>query len=342
MQIENIAALQAEIEAFVINQKQDLEAFKARFTGKNGVLQALFARMRDVPAEERKAFGHQVNTLKELAEAKLAQARQQIEALAENNLSRPDDLTLPPKTDLLGNIHPLQRVHDRIVEIFAHIGFCVAEGPEIEDDYHNFTALNFPPDHPARLMQDTFFIEKGHNDILLRTHTSTVQVRLMESQKPPIRAIMPGRVYRNETVSARAHCFFHQIEGLYVDENVSFADLKQTLSYFAQEMFGEGTQIRLRPSYFPFTEPSAELDVSCFVCGGEGCTICKHSGWVEIGGCGMVDPAVFEACGIDSQKYTGFAFGFGVERITLLRYRINDLRLLSENDVRFLSQFCSI
>ncbi len=342
MQHENIAALQAEIESFEIANKQDLETFKSKYTGKNGVLQSFFSQMRDIAPEDRKAFGAMVNSLKVLAEDKFSLAKERIESQSEGEGLRPDDLTLPTRSDLSGNIHPLQRVHDRIVEIFAHIGFNVAQGSEIEDDHHNFTALNFPADHPARLMQDTFFIEKGENDVLLRTHTSTVQVRLMESQKPPIRSIMPGRVYRNETVSARAHCFFHQVEGLYVDENVSFADLKQTLLYFAKEMFGEKTQIRLRPSFFPFTEPSAELDISCFVCEGAGCPICKHSGWVEIGGCGMVDPAVLQACGIDSDKYTGYAFGFGIERITLLRYKINDLRLLSENDVRFLSQFRSI
>jgi phenylalanyl-tRNA synthetase alpha chain len=342
MQNENIKAIKAEIEAFEIVDKLNLETFKSKYTGKSGVLQALFSQMRDIDPAERKTFGALVNELKELAEQKFNQARERIEAAAESQSLRPQDLSLPVRSDLLGNIHPLQRIHDRVVEIFAHIGFSVAQGPEIEDDHHNFTALNFPLDHPARLMQDTFFIEKGQNDVLLRTHTSTVQVRLMESQSPPIRAIMPGRVYRNETVSARAHCFFHQVEGLYVDENVSFADLKQTLLYFAQEMFGEKTQIRLRPSFFPFTEPSAELDISCFVCEGQGCAICKHSGWVEIGGCGMVDPHVLEACSIDSEKYSGFALGFGIERITLLRYKINDLRLFSENDVRFLNQFHSV
>jgi len=248
------------------------------------------------------------------------------------------DLTLPVDYRNLGSRHPISIVRNEIINIFSRIGYTVSEGPEIEDDWHNFTALNFPPEHPARDMQDTFFIEKNP-DITLRTHTSSVQVRVMENTKPPIRTISPGRVYRSEAISARAHCFFHQVEGLYIDENVSFKDLKQTLLYFAKEMFGAETKIRLRPSFFPFTEPSGEMDVTCFICGGKGCNICKHTGWVEILGCGMVDPDVLENCGIDSKKYTGFAFGMGIERITMLKYQINDLRLFSENDIRFLKQF---
>lgn len=247
------------------------------------------------------------------------------------------DFTLPVNRDL-GTRHPLSLVRNQIIEIFSRIGFTVEEGPEIEDDWHNFTALNFPKDHPARDMQDTFFIEKSP-DIALRTHTSSVQVRVMENNQPPVRSIFPGRVFRNEAISARAHCIFHQVEGLYIDENVSFADLKQTLMYFAKEMFGENTGIRLRPSYFPFTEPSAEMDISCHICGGEGCNICKYTGWVEILGCGMVDPNVLENAGIDSEKFTGFAFGMGIERITMLKYQIKDLRLFFENDIRFLKQF---
>jgi phenylalanyl-tRNA synthetase alpha chain len=268
--------------------------------------------------------------------------RELLEADTSSEKSAGIDLTLPAEPYAIGSRHPISIVRSRILEIFSHIGFTVAEGPEIEDDWHNFSALNFPENHPARDMQDTFFIEdSGEKEMALRTHTSSVQVRVMESTKPPIRILAPGRVYRNEAISARAHCFFHQVEGLYVDEGVSFADLKQTLLYFAQEMFDANTKIRLRPSYFPFTEPSAEMDISCNICGGKGCNVCKYTGWVEILGCGMVDPNVLENCKIDSTKYSGFAFGMGIERITMLKYAINDLRLFSENDVRFLKQFRS-
>jgi phenylalanyl-tRNA synthetase alpha chain len=280
--------------------------------------------------------GHALNTLKNLALEKINQIRETLENGA--NALSDSDLTRPGEPIKLGTRHPLSIVKNEIIDIFARIGFTVAEGPEIEDDWHNFSALNFPPEHPARDMQDTFFIQKNP-DVLLRTHTSGVQIRVMEHTQSPIRSIFPGRVYRNEAISARSHCIFHQVEGLYVDENVSFADLKQTLVYFARELFGENTQIRLRPSFFPFTEPSAEMDVSCTICGGKGCNVCKYTGWLEILGCGMVDPNVLENCNIDSRKYTGFAFGMGIERITMLRYGIKDIRHFFENDVRFLKQF---
>jgi phenylalanyl-tRNA synthetase alpha chain len=280
-----------------------------------------------------------LNNLKNFAQNKFSEYQLALENQSGNGNQGPQfDLTLPVVPNESGTIHPLTLVRARIIEIFERIGFNVSEGPEIEDDWHNFTALNFPENHPAREMQDTFFIEKKP-DIALRTHTSSVQVRLMETQKPPIRSIMPGRVYRNEAISARAHCIFHQVEGLFIDDNVSFADLKQTLYYFVKEMFGKDVKIRFRPSFFPFTEPSAEIDISCLICKGTGCNICKQTGWVEIGGSGMVDPNVLENCGIDSKKYTGFAFGMGIERITMLKYQIKDLRLFTENDVRFLRQF---
>jgi phenylalanyl-tRNA synthetase alpha chain len=277
--------------------------------------------------------------LKNQADEKYNQAK---ENFSESQLNSDKiDLTKPGFDESIGSRHPLSIVRSEIIEIFKKIGFAVSEGPEIEDDWHNFSALNFPPEHPARDMQDTFFIEKGEQEIALRTHTSSVQVRVMENTKPPIRTISPGRVYRNEAISARAHCFFHQVEGLYIDKGVSFADLKQTLLYFAKELFGEKAQIRMRPSYFPFTEPSAEVDVSCSICNSNGCNVCKYTGWLEILGCGMVDPNVLEACGIDSNEYSGFAFGMGIERITQLKYKVNDLRMYSENDVRFLRQFTS-
>jgi phenylalanyl-tRNA synthetase alpha chain len=333
-QIETISA---KIENFEIKTTQDLENFRIEFLGTKGHIKALYATLKDIPNEEKKEVGQLINNLRTFAEEKFNTCKESLEMVStsESNFdhSRPGDI------NEIGSHHPISLVRKEIVDIFSRIGFCVSEGPEIEDDWHNFTALNFPPEHPARDMQDTFFIRKGESEMALRTHTSSVQVRVMESSEPPIRTISPGRVYRNEAISARAHCFFHQIEGLYIDKGVTFADLKQTLLYFAKEMFGEQAQIRLRPSYFPFTEPSAEVDVSCSICNAKGCNVCKHSGWLEILGCGMVDPNVLEAAGIDSSKFTGFAFGMGVERITQLKYKVNDLRLYSENDIRFLKQF---
>ncbi len=332
----------AEINQFTPGTAEEVESFRIKFLGTKGIIKDLFDEFKSVGPEEKRVFGKVLNEFKQVAEAKFEACKAQFESSASTQ-KLDTDLTLPGEGIELGARHPLQLVRREIVEIFKKLGFIVAEGPEIEDDWHNFSALNFPEEHPARDMQDTFFIKKGgeKGDIALRTHTSSVQVRMMEQGKPPFRSIMPGRVYRNEAISARAHCFFHQIEGLYVDENVSFADLKQTLFYFVQELYGEGTQVRFRPSYFPFTEPSAEMDISCSICKGVGCNMCKGSGWVEILGCGMVDPNVLENCGIDSKKYTGFAFGMGIERITNLKYEIKDLRLFSENDVRFLKQFQS-
>jgi len=332
----------AEINQFSPATAEELESFRIKFLGSKGIVKELFDEFKSVGPEEKRVFGKVLNEFKQVAEAKFEACKAQFES-STSTQKLDTDLTLPGEGMELGARHPLQLVRREIVEIFKKLGFTVAEGPEIEDDWHNFSALNFPEEHPARDMQDTFFIKKGgeKGDIALRTHTSSVQVRMMEQCKPPFRSIMPGRVYRNEAISARAHCFFHQIEGLYVDENVSFADLKQTLFYFVQELYGEGTQVRFRPSYFPFTEPSAEMDISCSICKGAGCNMCKGSGWVEILGCGMVDPNVLENCGIDSKKYTGFAFGMGIERITNLKYEIKDLRLFSENDVRFLKQFQS-
>ncbi len=344
-QLNQINQIIAEIRDFQADTKEKLEIFKSKFTGKKGVITALFDQMKNIAAENRKAFGMELNKLKDIAQEKFKELAEAVEAKSEGSSTKPNDLTLPPIPNTLGSIHPLVQTRARIVEIFERIGFTQSEATEIEDDYHNFTALNFPPNHPAREMQDTFFIEKSKNDsetssdILLRTHTSSVQIRLMEKQKPPIRSLMIGRVYRNEAISARAHCLFHQVEGLYVDENVGFADLKQTLYHFAKEMFGKDTKVRYRPSYFPFTEPSAEIDVTCLICKGKGCNVCKYSGWVEIAGSGMVHPKVLENCGIDSEKYTGFAFGMGIERVTMLKYQIKDLRLFTENDVRFLRQF---
>ena len=332
-----------EINAFITDKADELEQFRIKYLGSKGIIKEIFDDFKSVSIEEKKSLGKVLNEFKQLAESKYLTLKEAIEANQTLGTENALDLTLPGEGFEIGARHPLALVRREIVEIFAKLGFTVAEGPEIEDDWHNFSALNFPEEHPARDMQDTFFIKKGgeKGDIALRTHTSSVQVRMMEQGQPPFRAIMPGRVYRNEAISARAHCFFHQIEGLYVDENVSFADLKQTLFYFVQELYGEGTKVRFRPSYFPFTEPSAEMDISCTICKGEGCQMCKHSGWVEILGCGMVDPNVLENCGIDSKKYSGFAFGMGIERIANLKYVIKDLRLFSENDVRFLKQFKS-
>ncbi len=332
---DKIAALLTEIEAFVPENADALEAFRLKFMSKKGLIAGLFADFKTVAPEDRKEMGVLLNELKDKAQGRLNQFRQ-IGEIEKAPIAKPD-LTLPAG-QFSGGRHPLSIVRNQINSIFKRIGFTISEGPEIEDDFHNFTALNFPPEHPARDMQDTFFISRDP-DIALRTHTSSVQVRVMEAGKLPIRIIAPGRVFRNEAISARAHCIFHQIEGLYVDKDVSFADLKQTLFYFAQEFFGAETRIRFRPSYFPFTETSAEMDVSCNICGGSGCNICKHSGWVEIMGCGMVDPNVLEACGIDSSIYSGYAFGMGIERITMMKFQINDLRLFFENDIRFLKQF---
>ena len=322
---------------------EEVEALRIKFLSKKGAITELFNEFREVPKEEKKELGQALNQLRQAAEVRINEMREKASA-AGMQLADKQDLTRTPDTIELGTRHPLSLVRDEIVDIFSRIGFTVAEGPEVEDDKHVYGLLNFPPEHPARDMQDTFFIEKEvgvqkPTDVLLRSHTSSVQTRVMTSQKPPIRVLCPGRVYRNEAISARAHCFFHQVEGLYVDKNVSFADLREVLLYFAKEMFGQDTKIRLRPSYFPFTEPSAEMDISCGLCGGKGCSFCKGTGWVEILGCGMVDPNVLEACGIDSKVYSGYAFGMGVERITNLKYRVKDLRLFSENDVRFLRQF---
>jgi len=339
---EKITELSAEVDAFQTDSAQELEQFRIKFLGTKGIIKDIFDEFKAVSPEEKRTLGKVLNQFKQLAESKYQTLKDAAAPEAEQKEAGLD-LTLPGEGFEIGSRHPLALVRREIVEIFNKLGFVVAEGPEIEDDWHNFSALNFPEEHPARDMQDTFFIKKDaeQGDIALRTHTSSVQVRMMENGKPPFRAIMPGRVYRNEAISARAHCFFHQVEGLYVDEKVSFADLKQTLFYFVQELYGEGTKVRFRPSYFPFTEPSAEMDISCTICKGAGCQLCKHSGWVEILGCGMVDPNVLENCGIDSKKYSGFAFGMGIERIANLKYVIKDLRLFSENDVRFLKQFKS-
>ena len=334
--LEKISVLQQEIENATASSMDEVEALRIKYISKKGSVNQLFTDFKNIPNEQKKKVGKALNELKNFALEKINSLRDSFEA--KGTEATGTDLTRPGEPLKLGTRHPLSLVKNEIISIFGRLGFTVAEGPEIEDDWHVFSALNFPPEHPARDMQDTFFIEKKP-DVLLRTHTSSVQIRVMERTQPPIRAIFPGRVFRNEAISARSHCIFHQVEGLYVDENVSFADLKQTLLYFAKELFGEDTQIRLRPSYFPFTEPSAEMDVSCSICGGKGCNVCKYTGWLEILGCGMVDPNVLEACGIDSQKYTGFAFGMGIERIAMLRYGIKDIRHFFENDLRFLKQF---
>lgn len=333
----NIERISAEIDNFKVETAEELEQFRLRFISKKSELQTLLGEIKNVPAEERKAFGQQVNQLKQKAQSCFDSYREQIEN-GQQLQSSAIDVTRPADAILLGSRHPISIVMDEVCSIFENIGFTAVGGPDIEDDWHVFSALNFAEEHPARDMQDTFFIAQNP-EVLLRTHTSSLQVRTMEHQKPPIRVICPGRVFRNESITSRAHCIFHQLEGLYIDENVSFADLKQVLLYFAKKMFGEQTKIRLRPSYFPFTEPSAEMDVSCNICGGKGCALCKHTGWVEILGCGMVDPVVLENCGIDSTKYTGYAFGLGIERMTMLKYKTNDIRLYFENDARFLQQF---
>jgi phenylalanyl-tRNA synthetase alpha chain len=354
---ESIAAITAEISAYDLSTAAQLDAFRIKYLGrKNSVIADLFEQLKTVSADEKRAVGQQLNTLKQAAQARFDDQQAALEAAANNSPANPDfDYTLPPVPNALGTRHPLSLVREEMLRVFARIGFAVAEGPEIEDDWHNFTALNFPDNHPARDMQDTFFVapapkspldatESGTPDVpyLLRTHTSTVQVRVMETEPLPIRRVMPGRVFRNEAISARAHMMFHQVEGIFIDEGVSFADLKQTVYYFVQELFGKDINIRFRPSFFPFTEPSAEIDITCLICKGAGCNICKYSGWVEIGGCGMVDPAVLENAKIDPEKYSGYAWGMGIERIAMLKYQIKDLRLFTENDMRFLRQFESL
>ncbi len=338
--IDKINSLLKRVEEFRPKAEAEIEEFRVRMLGRKGEMNELFEEFKQVAPELKKELGQRINALKNTIAETITRYKTEME-------NRPEaagagiDMTRPGTADRIGSRHPISLVRNQIVDIFTRLGYTVAEGPEIEDDWHVFSALNFPPEHPARDMQDTFFISKSP-DILLRTHTSSIQVRTMERSKPPIRVICPGRVFRNEAISYRAHCIFHQVEGLFIDENVSFADLKQSILYVAKEMFGEKARIRMRPSYFPFTEPSAEVDVSCNLCGGKGCNVCKHTGWLEIMGCGMVDPNVLEASGIDSGKYSGFAFGMGVERISMLKYGVKDLRLYFENDVRFLRQFDSV
>ncbi len=336
--LQKIASIKNEIKQAIAASSEEAEAFRIKYIGTKGVVKELMGEMKNVAADKRREFGQVMNEFKLFAEAKFEELKSATSASSAASNENSIDLSLPGDPLPVGSRHPISLVRNRIVNIFQRLGFAVAEGAEIEDDWHNFTALNMPENHTARDMQDTFYISQNP-DWVLRTHTSSVQVREMEKGKLPIRIICPGRVYRNETISARAHCFFHQVEGLYIAENVSFADLKQTLYFFVQEMFGKDFKVRFRPSYFPFTEPSAEMDISCLICGGSGCNVCKHTGWVEILGCGMVHPNLLDNCGIDSNKYTGFAFGMGIERITMLKYQIKDLRLFSENDVRFLRQF---
>jgi phenylalanyl-tRNA synthetase alpha chain len=341
--LQKIGDLIKEVAAYSVKDQEELESFRLKYLSKKGLISDLFEGFRNVDPAEKKEVGQKLNFLKQSALDKYNLLK--AELLNSEDISESTDLTRPSFPFSTGSRHPISIVRNEIIDIFTRIGFTISEGPEIEDDDHVFTKLNFAPEHPARDMQDTFYISRlsledsSPEDILLRTHTSSVQVRVMQNQKPPIRTVSPGRVFRNEAISARAHCIFHQVEGLYIDENVSFADLKQTLLFFAREMFGKDTEIRLRPSYFPFTEPSAEMDVSCKICGGKGCNVCKYTGWLEILGCGMVHPNVLEACDIDSEKYTGFAFGMGIERLTMLKYQVNDLRLYFENDMRFLDQF---
>ncbi|MCK9625709.1 MAG: phenylalanine--tRNA ligase subunit alpha [Bacteroidales bacterium] len=335
---DRIEELLAAIDQLKAQKEQEIEEIRIKFLGKKGEVTKLFEEFRDIVPEQKKEFGQKLNNLKNAAQAKIDSLRTSLEENDELSTST-FDLTKPGDKIELGARHPISITREEIISIFKKFGYTVAEGPEIEDDWHVFGALNFPPEHPARDMQDTFFISTGDNPILLRTHTSSVQVRAMEKMELPIRVLCPGRVFRNEAISARAHCIFHQVEGLYVDKNVSFADLKQAILLFAKEMFGEQTQIRMRPSYFPFTEPSAEVDVSCNICKGKGCNICKGTGWLEIMGCGMVDPNVLEASGIDSKVYSGFAFGMGIERIAMLKWQVKDLRHYFENDVRFLKEF---
>ncbi|MDX2429536.1 MAG: phenylalanine--tRNA ligase subunit alpha [Bacteroides sp.] len=332
----NIDKILQEAREFTAETREEIENYRIKYLGKKGVLTDLFSSFKLVPPEQKKELGQKINQLKNFISERIDTLSQAMDEDGDSGEAL--DLSLPGEPIQLGARHPISIVRNQIIEVFGRLGFTISEGPEIEDDWHVFSALNFPPEHPARDMQDTFFIEKDP-DILLRTHTSSVQVRVMEKSQPPIRTISPGRVFRNEAISARAHCIFHQVEGLYIDENVSFADLKQTLLFFAREMFGQEVEIRLRPSFFPFTEPSAEMDISCQICGGKGCNVCKYTGWLEILGCGMVDPNVLDFNDIDSNKYTGFAFGMGVERIAMLKYQVKDLRLYFENDLRFLEQF---
>lgn len=334
-----IESIQKEVEEFATTSVTELEEFRVKQLGKKGQITQLFANFREVANEEKKEIGKLINDLKNITVEKIVALKEKIESTTSTSYNY--DLSLPGLPYSFGSRHPISLVKEELYDIFKTLGFSIAEGPEIEDDWHVFSSLNFPQEHPARDMQDTFFI-KSKPEILLRTHTSSVQVRVMEREKPPIRVICPGRVFRNEAISARAHCIFHQVEGLYIDQNVSFADLKQTLLFFAQELFGADVKIRLRPSFFPFTEPSAEMDVSCNLCGGKGCSVCKYTGWLEILGCGMVDPNVLENCNIDSKKYTGYAFGMGIERIAMLKYQVRDLRLYFENDIRFIEQFKSV
>jgi phenylalanyl-tRNA synthetase alpha chain len=335
--VEKLETYKAEINQFTASKADDVEAFRIKYLGSKGLTKELMAEMKNVPAEMKRSMGQLLNEFKLFTESKYEELKSAV-GHSQPKETAQIDYTLPGDPLPQGSRHPISLVRNQMIRIFQRLGFAVAEGPEIEDDWHNFTALNLPENHPARDMQDTFYISQNP-DWLLRTHTSSVQVREMQKGNLPIRIICPGRVYRNETISARAHCFFHQVEGLYIAEQVSFADLKQTLYFFVKEMFGTSVKLRFRPSYFPFTEPSAEMDISCLICGGAGCSVCKHTGWVEILGCGMVHPNVLDNCGIDSNKYTGFAFGMGVERITMLKYQIKDLRLFSENDLRFLQQF---
>jgi phenylalanyl-tRNA synthetase alpha chain len=338
--LQKIEAYKSEIKASVVGSKDELESFRIKYLGTKGLVKSIMGEMKNVAADNKKEAGQLLNEFKIFVEEKFEELRQNSGETAAT-ATQTIDVSLPGAAATIGSRHPISIVQNKIISIFHRLGFSVSEGPEIEDDWHNFSALNLPENHPARDMQDTFYILKNP-DWLLRTHTSSVQIREMEKNQLPLRIICPGRVYRNETISARAHCFFNQVEGLYIAENVSFADLKQTLYFFVQEMFGSSVKVRFRPSYFPFTEPSAEMDISCLICDGKGCNVCKKTGWVEILGCGMVHPKVLENCGIDSNKYTGFAFGMGIERITMLSYQIKDLRLFSENDVRFLQQFSAV
>jgi phenylalanyl-tRNA synthetase alpha chain len=338
--LQKIEAYKSEIKASVVGSKDELESFRIKYLGTKGLVKSIMGEMKNVASDNKKEAGQLLNEFKIFVEEKFEELRQNSGETAAT-ATQTIDVSLPGAAATIGSRHPISIVQNKIISIFHRLGFSVSEGPEIEDDWHNFSALNLPENHPARDMQDTFYILKNP-DWLLRTHTSSVQIREMEKNQLPLRIICPGRVYRNETISARAHCFFNQVEGLYIAENVSFADLKQTLYFFVQEMFGSSVKVRFRPSYFPFTEPSAEMDISCLICDGKGCNVCKKTGWVEILGCGMVHPKVLENCGIDSNKYTGFAFGMGIERITMLSYQIKDLRLFSENDVRFLQQFSAV
>ncbi len=336
----NLGKLKIEIENYIISNSEELESFRIYFLGSKGLIKEQYGELKKISNDQKRSFGKQINEIRIIAEQKFSTAKMSINTAKPANKEQVD-FSMPGDQIEIGAHHPLSIIRKEIIELFSKIGFNISVGPEIEDDWHNFSALNFPKEHPARDMQDTFFIDKSKEEIALRTHTSSVQVRMMETNTPPIRTISPGRVYRNEAISARAHCFFHQVEGLYIDKGVSFADLKQTLFYFVKELFGEKIKIRFRPSYFPFTEPSAEVDISCSICSAKGCSVCKNTGWLEILGCGMVDPNVLDACGIDSEEFSGFAFGMGIERIAQLKYKVNDLRFYSENDVRFLEQFKS-